>query len=607
MASALLALLLTLVFLWAGIDWRWAWLLACPLGVALALRHWWEVVQAACANLAAQGGMVASGFWSSIRCWASTSASLGGKWALLVASFHLQALGGLGLQYDSRDVEVAWVSAVGICSVVLGVILLLQVGLAWAGGWVRVLRANAPWQVQAIAPRTALWGGLRGLAICAAWGAVVWLALLCGNSRNSIDLVNNLSYHQIQVFSQARYAQELMRGHYFWAAAPDAPKPAWHQLLLPKSIAEAIVQSRHPADKWSSSVRSSSALAAAHGKYVDEATQAYGFGVSTLSQQEATGIGRHELANLIVQVKLGSPAAKAGVRRGDRFVRHIGDGIEISQPINGTQTTTITVAARDVYGINSVSEASFLRGDALLADLPRSASAPINGLYVAVHGFDIDIITQLNRRLEAGYNVALNFAEAPFFMRQLDTVVLDLRANGGGYSSVVTGLVKSLLGSQLRKGSFILESSVSGWAGLARAKPEVSQSIWFNATKEKLPLGILALKPKRLIVLTSHYTCSSAEHFIHGVREQIAPSAKIIVIGERTCGKPYGYAVQKYFGYDHMVMTQATVDAQGQPVYTQGLEPDCPVQDSLKGAVLSDQDALWQAARIYINTGQCPK
>ena len=108
-------------------------------------------------------------------------------------------------------------------------------------------------------------------------------------------------------------------------------------------------------------------------------------------------------------------------------------------------------------------------------------------------------------------------------------------------------------------------------------------------------------------MLTSPATCSAAELFIHAIREQLVPSAQITVIGEPTCGKPFGYSSPLYFGYRHQVINTAIVDAQGQPAYPNGIAPDCTVRDDFKSVVLSSQDALWQATRHVIQTGQCPK
>ena len=136
-------------------------------------------------------------------------------------------------------------------------------------------------------------------------------------------------------------------------------------------------------------------------------------------------------------------------------------------------------------------------------------------------------------------------------------------------------------------------------------KPATENISWYLGPNQKAAPPPHWLQPKRLIVLTSAYTCSAAELFIHGIREQIAPSAQITVIGERTCGKPFGYTVHNYAGYQHGVISMAIVNAEGQPAYPNGLQPDCKAVDSYQGAVLSDQDELWQAAKAFIRTGQC--
>jgi C-terminal processing protease CtpA/Prc len=611
MPTAITALLLTLALLWAGIDWRWAWLVVPPLGVALALRQWWAAVcfVSPSEKLSA---------WQRTRRWTQTRGAPGGLMELLVLSFHLQALGGLGLQYDSRDTEVEWVAILGNCIVVLGVILLLQVCLGCVVGSARILLANKPLQERAILPRAAVWGGLRWLARCAAWGGVLWIVLICANSRNSLDLVNKLAQQGIQVFTQARYLQEQMRVNYLFTSVQGTPKPAWHELIRPKSIGQALAQSRHPADRWSHVALT--ATAKAEGKSFNEETENFDHGITVFGIKHALAQGRPELAKVIVRVDPGSPADKAGVKRGDVLERYAGESareesVIISQAANGADgkpiTQTITISAPAVYRKSMVSDVSFMLGNTLLEDSPKKSlssspllsSQSINGLYLAVHGFDLNLEQEFKRKLEFAYSLALGHVPKPFFMRDIETVVLDLRSNGGGYTNTIFPFAHALMGAQFQKGKFYYEKSLDEYH--PNTTPPKTLPIKWYVDKIDRRDPLFRLQPKRLIVLTSPYTCSAAELLIHGIREQLRPSSQIIVIGEPTCGKPYGYPKHTYFGYQHVVINQATVDAQGQPAYPNGIQPNCIARDDFKSEVLSKHDALWEPARHVIQTGQC--
>jgi C-terminal processing protease CtpA/Prc len=604
MPSVLLALIVALVLIWAGFDWRWAWLLAGPLGIALALRQWWAAVQAACVVHVCAGAPPANGIGAKIRIWGNARPIPGGKLALLVLSFHLICFGRLGLQYDSRDIEVEWVAILGNCIVALGVILLLQVCLACVIGCARILRANQPWPARA--------------AGCAAWGGVLWFVLICANSRNSLDLVNKLAQQGIQVFTQARYLQEQMRVNYLLASVQGTPKPAWHELIRPKSIGEALAQSRHPADRWSHVAPTANARA--EGKSFNEETENFDHGITVFGIKHARAQGRPELAKVIVRVDPGSPADKAGVKRGDVLERYAGESAKeesaiISQAANGADgkqiTQPITISAPAVYRKSMVSDVSFMLGDTLLADVPKKSlhssplppSESINGLYLAVHGFDLNLEQEFKRKLEFAYGLALGHVPKPFFMRDIETVVLDLRSNGGGYTNTIFPFAHALMGAQFQKGKAYYEKSLDEYH--PKTTPPKTLPIKWYVDKIDRRDPLFRLQPKRLIVLTSPYTCSAAELFIHGIREQLRPSSQIIVIGEPTCGKPYGYPKHTYFGYQHVVINQATVDVQGQPAYPKGIQPDCIMRDNFKSELLSKQDALWEAARHVIQTGQC--
>jgi C-terminal processing protease CtpA/Prc len=270
------------------------------------------------------------------------------------------------------------------------------------------------------------------------------------------------------------------------------------------------------------------------------------------------------------------------------------------------------VAAPAIYRNNAVGHVSFLLGDTLLEDVPAaeleaqalSGSQRFTGLYVALHGFELSLDAEFKRKLGDAYGLALGYASAPFFMQGIETVVLDLRSNNGGYRNTIFPFAFALMGDQFAKSAFIHEKSLSEFTPDV-SKPQTNPTRWYVDKIDKRD-PLFRLKPKHLIVLTSPYTCSAGELLIYGMREMLVPSAKITVIGEPTCGKPFGFPYQTYFGYQHAVINSATVDAQGQPAYSKGLQPDCTVRDDFKSDVLSSQDQLWQAARHYIKTGQCP-
>ncbi len=630
MPSALLALLLSVALLWAGIDWRWAWLVACPLGIALALRQWWAVVVAV-----DDQGPTASvpslppfkRIARRARVWLNSRPSPPGKSALFVLSFHLLALGCIGLQGElGFDGQPGWHSTVnalgaGVC--VAAFILLLQLALACCTGWLRVLKTNQLWPAQPYLPRAMAWRALRGLLVCTVWVAIAFTAAICATARNSLELVEGLANHHIQVFSQPRYLQERLRLSYLFATVQGTPKPAWHELATPKSMVAALSQSKHPADRWTDAGEAPSSRAAANDKYLDEATQNFDHGITSFGTQDAKAAGRPELDSLIVRVDPGSPADRAGARRGDRLERFTRNaqgerGMVVTRaaapqpatPSASTATQTFIIASADVYRKTTVSDIAFLRVadlSTVQAKVGHSAGAPrppVDGVYLAVHGFEFELRDEIKRKLELAYAQEVHTSSQMFLMRDLSTVVVDLRSNGGGYTATVQGLVNTLLGRQLRKNSHYREKSVGSFWQLNQ-KPATENISWHSHTNPKIAPPPHWLQPKRLIVLTSAYTCSAAELFIHGIREQIAPSAQITVIGERTCGKPFGYTVHKYMGYQHGVISTATVNAEGQPAYPNGLQPNCAVKDRYRGAVLSDQDELWQAAKAFMRTGQC--
>ena len=106
-----------------------------------------------------------------------------------------------------------------------------------------------------------------------------------------------------------------------------------------------------------------------------------------------------------------------------------------------------------------------------------------------------------------------------------------------------------------------------------------------NCTQEQ-PLPALNLT--RVYVLAQSGTCSASESVINGLR---GVGVDVVLIGGKTCGKPYGFTAKDNCGISYFPIEFAGVNAQGFGDYADGFEPSSSGTAGtrfVKGCVVSD-------------------
>jgi carboxyl-terminal processing protease len=106
----------------------------------------------------------------------------------------------------------------------------------------------------------------------------------------------------------------------------------------------------------------------------------------------------------------------------------------------------------------------------------------------------------------------------------------------------------------------------------------------------------------RLIVIGSGSTASASELIINGLR----PFMPVVLVGETTYGKPYGFIPRDNCGTIYNAVQFTTVNSLNQGHYDTGFTPDCPVADDLDHQLGDPAEARIRAALGYIETGRCP-
>jgi hypothetical protein len=378
------------------------------------------------------------------------------------------------------------------------------------------------------------------------------------------------------------WVASYMGDAYYWrtlvppvnATAFDTAQAYFDALLSPGGTVGSVT---FPRDRWSFSESTEDYdLFFGEGK-----TLGYGMTVAALE------IAEQPSQPLRVRyVESASPAATAGVRRGDTMLE-----------INGTPASQYVANGNDfsVLTPDAVGQVLSLRlRDMLGQERNVSVVAAIYALTPLAGSSTVT--TTVGRRL--GYVLLKDFLEqastplassfAQFRTQGINEVVLDLRYNTGGLVSVARDVASYVAGA--RNGDFARLLFNDRWTS-------ANQAWGFRS----LPS---ALNARRVYVLTGPRTCSAAELVINGLE----PFVEVVVIGDTTCGKPVGFVpVDDGCGTTYSAVNFESVNDRNEGRYWNGLLPNagCAVADDLDHVLGDASERLLAAALRHADTGSC--
>ncbi len=283
-------------------------------------------------------------------------------------------------------------------------------------------------------------------------------------------------------------------------------------------------------------------------------------------------------------VQPNSPAAAAGLRRGDRILAIDGTPSETLIAENrldaafgpaqvghrasfriarAGQPQTIEVVKQN-YAIDSVLAAGMLAG----TERPTG--------YVNLYAF--------NTPARAAWSQAL----ARLLAAGARDIVVDLRENSGGLLHLANEIASSLAPADAPGKLFVRSEYNSGHS-------TVDTQYRFFA-----PTGLGRFE--RVTWLTSERTCSAAESLIVGLR----PYRHSVSIGATTCGKPVGFNPEQRDGKVYSIVTFRLVNSAGETDYYTGLAPTCALDDDLQTPFGDPTDPLIAAALAAHQGRPCP-
>ncbi|HWJ93439.1 MAG TPA: S41 family peptidase [Telluria sp.] len=305
---------------------------------------------------------------------------------------------------------------------------------------------------------------------------------------------------------------------------------------------------------------------------------------------------------LVTLVEPGSPAAAAGLKRGDLLLTV--DGVDF---VNGSDKATVDKINAGLFPEKAGEVHRFTlrrNGSTYEASMPAAevSEDPVKNVKV------IDTAAGKVGYLSFESHNAVSELELMNAFSQLKSagvtdLVLDMRYNGGGLLYVASELAYMVAGPAVG-GKVFERPQYNDKTATQPAIPFRTTAYGFqapNPAKAGTALPYLGLK--RVTVLTTAGTCSASEAVINGLR---GVDVEVNVIGAQTCGKPYGFTPIPNCGTTYFSIEFKGVNAKGFGDYADGIAPTCAVPDDLTREVGDPAEGLLAAALSFNATGACP-
>lgn len=284
-----------------------------------------------------------------------------------------------------------------------------------------------------------------------------------------------------------------------------------------------------------------------------------------------------------------SPVARAGIRRGDTVLDI--DGVAPDQIVAGALPTVTTAGVPRVFNLRDA--AGVTRKVTVLSEDFRLTPILATSTFEATRGGVPVKVGYLAYTQFVGYSVwELALKMQQFADAGVGEMIVDLRYNGGGSVGTSRDLAGMISGSQTDGQTFTTLKYNDKLQAQNFSYPFPTAASRFTRPIEGLG---------RVFVITSAGTASASELVINGLK----PFMNVVLVGETTYGKPFGFTPRSYCGTTYSAVQFETVNAQGVGGYTAGFAPDCAVPDDLNRELGDPNEGRTRAALDYVATGKC--
>ncbi len=312
---------------------------------------------------------------------------------------------------------------------------------------------------------------------------------------------------------------------------------------------------------------------------------------------------------LVAYVEPGSPAAAAGIKRGTKILKI--DGVDL---VNDNTDAGINILNQGLFpddlgavhsfGVQEINSASSRTVTLQSADI-TTVPVFLNNIFNTNTGKVGYIVfnSHIQTAEQQFYEVINNFKA-----QGINDLVLDLRYNGGGLIDLAAAVGYMIAGDKSLDKTF--EQLVFNNKFQPERPIQFTSVGNFGVTKM---LALPSLNLSRVFVLSSARTCSASESIINGLR---GINVEVILIGEQTCGKPYGFIPTDNCGTTYSTIQFRGENAKKYGDYSDGFIPSLNdnQKDRVKGCLMDDDfttelgdtnDKLLQAALYYRLNSAC--
>jgi carboxyl-terminal processing protease len=173
--------------------------------------------------------------------------------------------------------------------------------------------------------------------------------------------------------------------------------------------------------------------------------------------------------------------------------------------------------------------------------------------------------------------------------QSLDTLVIDMRYNGGGY---------------LNTASILLDKLVRNHDGLTQFRLTWNETYSSYNESAAFETDTNSIDLKSVYILTTQATASASEMVINSLRAN-ALDVDVVTIGETTHGKPVGMSGKIYDGFVYFLVNFVTENADGVSNYFDGFAPTCTANDDITHEQGDPNEEMIQKALAHIDSGSC--
>ena len=194
----------------------------------------------------------------------------------------------------------------------------------------------------------------------------------------------------------------------------------------------------------------------------------------------------------------------------------------------------------------------------------------------------------------------------------VENLYLDLRYNGGGLVAVACELGFMIAGDANTSGKTCTQLVFNDKLPNDDPFPFFDEGVGFTVA-EGTPLPTLNLG--KTTILSTPRTCSASELTLNAL---LGIDVDVNLVGDRTCGKPYGFSPESNCGTTYFTIQFASANNKGFTEYPEGFFPTpgaatngvnvsgCPVADDFSEQLGSLDEGILAAAVQFEADGTCP-